>query len=123
MDAGVRVVMAHCASIGEDIDLDKGKHGPHVPSIELFSRLMADANYQQNLFGDIAAIVMRKPFNSNSARHHRTSGLASQAAKRFRLSVAGVLPLFTTASWPGRDCWIKLPCQCWMKYSSTTAAV
>lgn len=59
LDAGVRVVIAHCASIGEDIDLDKGPNGPRVPSFELFSRLMADANYRHRLFADISAITQR----------------------------------------------------------------
>ena len=59
MDAGVRVVMAHCASIGEDIDLDIGVHGPHVPSFSLFSRLMADPQYKHHLFADISAITLR----------------------------------------------------------------
>lgn len=59
LDAGVRVVIAHCASIGEDIDLDKGAHGPRVPSFDLFSRLMADAHYRHHLFADISAITQR----------------------------------------------------------------
>jgi mannonate dehydratase len=60
LDHGVRVVMAHCASIGEDIDLDAGGDtGPRVPSFELFSRMMADAAYAERLFGDISAITLR----------------------------------------------------------------
>jgi len=59
MDAGVRVVIAHCASLGEDIDLDKGEHGPHVSSFELFTRLMANDHYQHHLFADISAITQR----------------------------------------------------------------
>lgn len=59
LDAGVRVVIAHCASIGDDIDLDKGEHGPRVSSFELFARLMADTRYQHHLFADISAITQR----------------------------------------------------------------
>ena len=59
LDAGVRVVVAHCASIGKDIDLDKGEHGPRVPSFELFTRLMAEPAYQQHLYADISAITQR----------------------------------------------------------------
>lgn len=59
LDAGVRVVMAHCASIGDDIDLDKGAHGPCVPSFDLFARLMAETRYRHHLFADIAAITQR----------------------------------------------------------------
>lgn len=59
LDAGVRVVIAHCASIGDDIDQDKGEHGPRVPSFELFARMMAETRYHQHLFADISAITQR----------------------------------------------------------------
>lgn len=59
LDAGVRVVIAHCASIGDDIDLDKGEHGPRVSSFELFSRLMTETRYQNHLFADISAVTQR----------------------------------------------------------------
>src|SRR5258705_9394078 len=39
LDAGVRVVIAHCASMGQDRDLDQGANGPHVDSFLLFERL------------------------------------------------------------------------------------
>ena len=57
LDAGVRVVVAHCASMGQDRDLDKGPNGPLVDSFELFSRLMALPQYERNLFGDISAMT------------------------------------------------------------------
>jgi mannonate dehydratase len=57
LDAGVRVVIAHCASIGEDADLDRG--GRSVPSFELFARMMADPAHRDHLFADISAITQR----------------------------------------------------------------
>ena len=59
LDAGVRVVIAHCASIGDDIDLDKGEHAPRVASFDLFARMMNEPHYRQLLFGDISAIILR----------------------------------------------------------------
>jgi len=59
LDAGVRVVIAHCASIGDDTDLDKGANGPRVPSFDLFSRMMAEARYRQHLYADISAVTQR----------------------------------------------------------------
>ena len=59
LDRGVRVVMAHCASIGEDIDQDRGPHGPRVPSFELFARMMGEARYAGHLYADISAITLR----------------------------------------------------------------
>ena len=57
LDAGVRVVVAHCASMGEDRDLDKGANGPYTDSFLLFSRMMKDESLEKNLFGDISAIT------------------------------------------------------------------
>lgn len=57
LDQGVRVVVAHCASIGNDADLDRG--GGDVPSFELFARLMDVPRYERNLFGDVSAITQR----------------------------------------------------------------
>jgi uncharacterized protein len=57
LDAGVRVVVAHCASMGEDRDADKGPNGPMVDSFDLFARLFEDKRYEKNLFGDISAMT------------------------------------------------------------------
>jgi mannonate dehydratase len=57
LDAGVRVVVAHCASMGQDRDLDKGPNGPPVDSFLLFERLMQEKKYEKNLFGDISAMT------------------------------------------------------------------
>lgn len=59
LDRGVTVVMAHCASIGEDIDLDKGEDGPRVESFSLFRRLMQESHYHGILYGDISAVTQR----------------------------------------------------------------
>jgi mannonate dehydratase len=54
LDAGVRVVVAHCASMGEDRDLDKGAEGPYVKSFSLFARIFEE---YKNCFGDISAMT------------------------------------------------------------------
>ena len=59
LDAGVKVVVAHCASLGEDIDVDRGEHGPKRSSFELFLRLHGEARAKGLLFGDISAITQR----------------------------------------------------------------
>jgi uncharacterized protein len=56
LDQGVKIVVAHCASMGTDVDLDVGEKGPRVPSFKLFERLMNDKKYDANLFADISAI-------------------------------------------------------------------
>ncbi|MDR2209614.1 MAG: amidohydrolase [Azoarcus sp.] len=57
LDAGVRVVVAHCASTGDDEDFDKP--GTRQTSFALFARLMERQEWKENLFGDISAIVFR----------------------------------------------------------------
>ena len=56
LDAGVRVVLAHCASDGEDIDYDNGNK--RVKSFDLFLRLMENPQYEQLLFGEISAVTL-----------------------------------------------------------------
>ena len=55
LDAGVKVVMAHCASLGSDEDLDNGNK--KVPSFELFMRLMNEKKYENLLYGEISAMT------------------------------------------------------------------
>jgi len=57
LEAGVQVVVAHCASIGSNTDLDKGKFGHETANIELFAKLMKQQKYQSLLYGDISAIT------------------------------------------------------------------
>lgn len=56
LDAGVRVVMAHCASDGFDQDYDNGNQ--LVTSFELFARMMDMPAYEKLLFGDISATTL-----------------------------------------------------------------
>ncbi|MDR2626191.1 MAG: amidohydrolase [Zoogloeaceae bacterium] len=58
LEAGARVVVAHCASFGEDADLDDGGR-TRKSSFHLFARLMEDAAWKGRLFGDISAITLR----------------------------------------------------------------
>jgi len=57
LEHGVRVIVAHCASMGEDRDLDRGVNGPVIDSFALFARLMDDVQYDGRLFGEISAMT------------------------------------------------------------------
>lgn len=59
LDRGVRVVVAHCASLGKSADLDRGAKARRVSNFDLFLRLMDDRNYAGRAFGDIANIAAR----------------------------------------------------------------
>ena len=56
LEAGVRVVLAHCASDGVDEDLDN--HNQPIKSFELFSRLMDTPAYEKLVFGEISALTL-----------------------------------------------------------------
>lgn len=55
LDMGLKVVMAHCASLGMDEDLDNP--GQFLSSFELFIRLMDNPAYEDNLFGELSAMT------------------------------------------------------------------
>jgi len=57
LDHGVRVVVAHCASMGQDRDTDRGANGPATDSFELFARLMDEPRFVGRLYGDISAMT------------------------------------------------------------------
>ena len=60
LNQGVRVIAAHCASLGESPDLDAQvdpAKAPRVKNFALFGRLMNEARYQGLLFGDVSAVT------------------------------------------------------------------
>jgi len=78
LEEGVKVIVAHCASMGSNNDLDKGQYGHKTENIELFSRLMEQEKYEKLLYGDISAITQinrsQKTFETiytHKEWHHR----------------------------------------------------
>jgi mannonate dehydratase len=55
LEAGVRVIAAHCASLGHALDTDR-RSAPRVPAFELFARLMDERAHEALLLGDISAV-------------------------------------------------------------------
>ena len=56
LDAGVRVVVAHCAGMGSFRDLDRGDQA-QAESFDLFLRLFSDERYEESLFADISTLA------------------------------------------------------------------
>ena len=56
LDMGVKVIVAHCASLGKNIDSEKPGNR-EVENFDLFMRLMDEKKYDGLLFGDISAIT------------------------------------------------------------------
>lgn len=57
LDRGVKVIVAHCASLGSGVDFDKGPKAGEKPCFELFRRMMNEPEYKDLLYGDISAIL------------------------------------------------------------------
>lgn len=53
---GVKVIAAHCASLGTNKDLDDPNQ-PQVDSFDLFMRLMDNPDYEGLLFGEISGVT------------------------------------------------------------------
>lgn len=56
LDHGVRVIVAHCAGLGDNPDLESPGHNL-VPNFDLFMRLMDEKRYEGLLFGEISAMT------------------------------------------------------------------
>jgi uncharacterized protein len=63
LEQGVRVIVAHCASLGKGVDLDRGPDGPELSNFALFARLMDEPAHADNLYGEISTVtqVNRQP--------------------------------------------------------------
>ena len=95
LDAGVRIIVAHCASMGQDIDLDKGPNGPLVDSFELFSRLMDLAQYERHLFGDISAMTQVNRAAPSLAKVVEREHWHARLLNGSDYPLPGVMPIFS----------------------------
>ncbi len=98
LDAGVKVVVAHCASIGEDVDLDAGSAGTHRESFDLFARLMAEPRAQDRLYGDISAIVLRNRDTDRIKAILRRGDWHARLLNGSDYPLPGVLPIVSPAA-------------------------
>jgi predicted TIM-barrel fold metal-dependent hydrolase len=56
LDHGVKVIVAHCAGLGQNEDLDD-RDKRSKPNFDLFMRLMDDKKYEGLVFGEISAMT------------------------------------------------------------------
>lgn len=56
LDHGVKVIVAHCAGLGTNEDLDHPDR-PHVHNFDLFLRLMHEKRYEGLVFGEVSAMT------------------------------------------------------------------
>ena len=96
LEMGVKVIVAHCATLGKNTDIDKGANSAEKSNYELFARLMDEKPYDGRLFGDISAIpqVNREApaisdIISRQDWHHRLLNGSDYP-------LPGVMPVFST---------------------------
>jgi predicted TIM-barrel fold metal-dependent hydrolase len=71
LDAGVKVIVAHCAGLGDNEDLDDPQR-KRISNFDLFMRLIDDKRYEGLVFADISAMTqfnrIGKPLSTILAR-------------------------------------------------------
>jgi mannonate dehydratase len=95
LDAGVRVVVAHCASLGADRDLDRGPGGPYVDSFTLFSRLMTETRYDGRVYGDVSAVTQVNRAGGTLARLLERTEWHARLLNGSDYPLPGIMPIFS----------------------------
>jgi len=95
LEAGVRVVIAHCASLGQDRDLDRGPGGPMVDSFSLFARLMDEKRFERNLYGDISAMTQVDRAGPSLAQVIEREDWHPRLLNGSDYPLPGVMPIFS----------------------------
>jgi len=97
LEHGVRVIVAHCASEGTGIDLDKGKNGPQVSNFDLFARMMAEQRFEKNLFGEISAMTQLNRVGPSLQTVLQRDDWHPRLLNGSDSPLPGVMPLFSTS--------------------------
>jgi mannonate dehydratase len=95
LEHGVRVVVAHCASLGKDRDLDRGSDGPATDSFALFERLMDEPRWHGRLFGDVSAMTQANRAGPTLARVIERDDWHARLLNGSDYPLPGVMPLFS----------------------------
>ena len=93
LEQGVRVIVAHCASIGESEDLDQNSKSK-AHNLELFARLMDETAFQNNLYGDVSAILQVNRKLEVIERIYQTDAWHPRLVNGSDYPLPGVMPVF-----------------------------
>ncbi len=96
LEHGVRVILAHCASLGEYADIDRGEDGPQVDSLSLFHRLAAERRYAGRIFGDLSAVTLVNRARSILERLWGRSEFHGRMINGSDYPLPGIMPLIST---------------------------
>lgn len=95
LDHGVRVIVAHGASQGNNIDTDKGPNAKPVDNFELFSRLMDEPRYEKLAYGDISAMPQTNRVGSALDTMIKRQDWHHRLINGSDYPLPGVMPLFS----------------------------
>jgi len=98
LDRGVRVIAAHCATLGESPDLDANPNpdkAKEVANFDLFVRLMGEKRYEKLLFGDISAVTQANRGSWLPKLLSHASGWSGRLLNGSDYPLPGIFPLFS----------------------------
>ena len=95
LEQGVRVVMAHCASLGHARDLDK-RSAPRIAAFDLFARLMDERAHERLLMGDLSAVFQVNRKIALQRRLIERSDWHSRLLHGSDHPLPGLMPLYRT---------------------------
>ncbi len=96
LDHGVRVIVAHCASLGEGRDLRRpGKAPPRVRNFKLFMDMMRDPAYERLLYGDLSATTQLNRAPEGLKTLLTAEDIHERLLNGSDYPLVGILPLFS----------------------------
>lgn len=98
LDHGVRVIVAHCATQGVNVDLDKGVNGPPRTNFDLFARLMDEARYEGLLYGEVSAVTQINRIDHGLKSIIERQGWHPRLLNGSDYPLPGVMPLFSMSA-------------------------
>ena len=100
LEHGVKVIVAHCASMGTSPDLDRGsEQGPATDNFALFERMMDQPAYDGRLFGDLSALTQSAragtPLKRVLARAREGGDWAKRLLNGSDYPLPAIMPLYS----------------------------
>lgn len=95
LEHGVKVIVAHCATMGSNRDIDQGPRGKETGNYQLFARLMDEPHYEGQLFGDISAIPQVNRYGPALADIIQRQEWHPRLLNGSDFPLPGVMPIFS----------------------------
>jgi len=95
LEQGVRVLVAHCASLGSGRDLDDSSRRGRLDNFDLFLRLMDEPGYRGLLFGEVSGITQINRVQHRLETLLRRGDFQQRLINGSDYPLPGILPLFS----------------------------